>query len=273
MLEQWSLGIAVARLGIPFAEVGDREHAFAWQNERRAGAVVYHYGNRHFRNALSAGKVRPPSYRSWVGIAGLYDLLGALQFNLLVMLGMREAHSLLDIGCGSLRGGRFAIMYLREGNYFGIEPESWLVEEGVRQNLGAELAAMKKPSFLYDSEFSAAKFNRKFDYIIAHSIFSHAAPAQIERCFSQTAESMHSGSIFLATYNRGNCDYSGSKWKYPSVAYTESSLFEMAAKHGLSAKSLNYYHPGGQSWVLFALRNSRARLENLVSRRIAQRLI
>ena len=60
-----------------------------------------------------------------------YDLSSALQFSLLTSLGLRENHTLLDIGCGSLRGGRLALMYLLPEHYYGIEPEQWLIEEGI----------------------------------------------------------------------------------------------------------------------------------------------
>jgi len=57
-----------------------------------------------------------------VGPDADYDLLRALQFRLLCALGLREHHSVLDVGCGSLRAGRLPITYLAPGRYFGIEP-------------------------------------------------------------------------------------------------------------------------------------------------------
>lgn len=45
MFEQWSLSMAIAQQGIPFAELGPREHAFGWCMEPADGAVVFHYGN------------------------------------------------------------------------------------------------------------------------------------------------------------------------------------------------------------------------------------
>lgn len=46
-----------------------------------------------------------PRYKSYVGPPEFYDVAAAMQFSLLIFLGLREYHSLLDIGCGSLRGG------------------------------------------------------------------------------------------------------------------------------------------------------------------------
>ena len=61
-------------------------------------------------------------YRAFVGPAWRYDLLAALQFQAMTSLGLREYHSLLDVGCGSLRAGRLFIPYLLPGRHFGIEP-------------------------------------------------------------------------------------------------------------------------------------------------------
>jgi hypothetical protein len=215
--------------------------------------------------AITQLPLKPRNYRSFVGGPNQYDIIGALQFNLLVLLGMRENHTLLDIGCGSLRGGRFAILYLRPGHYCGIEPESWLVEDGSRHNLGPELVSLKQPSFLYDSSFTCTGFGRKFDFLIAHSIFSHAAPGQIDRCLSEAAKTMHAQSLFLATYNRGASSYEGTDWVYPSVTYTEERFRQMADEQGLEVRRLRCPHPGGQTWVLLAPRPNTARLDRIAS--------
>jgi hypothetical protein len=56
-------------------------------------------------------------YRSYVGPSDEYDIMGATQFNLLTSLGLRENHTLLDFGCGSLRAGRLFITYLTKSRY------------------------------------------------------------------------------------------------------------------------------------------------------------
>ena len=55
-------------------------------------------------------------YREYVGTSETYDIGGAIQFNLLTTLGLREHHRLLDVGCGSLRAGRLFIPYLLKGS-------------------------------------------------------------------------------------------------------------------------------------------------------------
>src|SRR5437868_14897345 len=78
-------------------------------------------------------------YRAYVGPPEDYDLIAAMTFNLLTTLGLRQHHSLLDVGCGSLRIGRLLIPYLNCGKYFGVETNNWLVEAGIEHELGKDV--------------------------------------------------------------------------------------------------------------------------------------
>ncbi len=99
-------------------------------------------------------------YRAYVGPPADYDLIAGLQFSLLFAAGLREQHRLLDLGCGSLRSGRLLIPYLALGRYYGIEPDKRLVKEGIRNEVGRDLIAIKAPHFAYVDDFrpSASAF-------------------------------------------------------------------------------------------------------------------
>src|SRR5208337_4772210 len=92
-------------------------------------------------------------YRAFVGPPHRYDLVAAMQFNLLTALGLREEHYLLDIGCGSLRAGRILIPYLLPGRYHGIEPERWLLQAGIDAEVGNDPLRLKRPVFSHDTSF------------------------------------------------------------------------------------------------------------------------
>jgi SAM-dependent methyltransferase len=190
-------------------------------------------------------------YRTHVGPPERYDLMGAIQFNLLTGLALREDHYLLDIGCGSLRAGRLFIPYLLPGHYFGIEPEEWAVQEGIRNELGEDAIRIKRPTFSYDSNFTLSVFGQTFDFIMAQSIFSHAYQSQIQRCLAEAKAVLKPTGVFIATYLAGSENYTGDEWVYPGcVKYTPDFMIELAQEAGLACQPFDWYHPGDQTWLL-----------------------
>jgi SAM-dependent methyltransferase len=195
-------------------------------------------------------RVEYAPHRKFVGPPEKYDLASAGQFSLLTALGLREEDTLLDIGCGSLRGGRLFIPYLKPGKYFGIEPEQWLVDQGIETEVGRDLVALKKPAFANDTNFTLTTFGRKFDFMLAQSIFSHASQAQIRRCLSEAKKALEPEGIFAATFFPGAENYEGSEWVYPGcVYYTMEYFSKLAADEGLACKPLNWTHTNQQKWV------------------------
>jgi len=192
---------------------------------------------------------RDRDYRAFVGPPELFDQVGCMQRDLLVRHGLSREHYLLDVGCGSLRAGRLLIPLLSPGHYFGIEPEAWLVEEGVQRELGPELAREKRPVFSHDPGFELSRFGRSFDFVLAHSIFSHATPEQLGICLTEAAKVMRPGSLMAATYVPGPRDYAGSEWAH-CAHYRPQGIAELAASRGLTCEPLDWPHPTGQQWVL-----------------------
>lgn len=192
-------------------------------------------------------------YRTFVGPPENYDVAAAMQFNLLTFLGLRDGHYLLDVGCGSLRAGRLFIPYLRPGRYFGLEPEQWLVEEGITNEIGQDLIRIKQPKFSNDPDFTLTVFRQQFDFILAQSVFSHASQTHIRRCLSEAKKAMRPSAMFAATYFKGDTNYTGEEWVYPGRSSFRPDFMDgVAAEQGLVCKHLDWPHPHGQSWVVFA---------------------
>jgi len=212
--------------------------------------------------SADGGSTDPSIYRSFVGPPQNYDVAAAMQFNLLTFLGLRDDHYLLDVGCGSLRAGRLFIPYLRPGRYFGVEPEQWLIEEGIQNEIGHDLVRMRQPKFSNDTNFTLTVFHQQFDFILAQSVFSHASQAHIRRCLSEAKKAMRPSAIFAATYYQGDSNYTGEEWVYPGRSTFRPDFMEqVAAEQGLICKHLDWPHPHGQTWVVFA--NSGANVPDL----------
>lgn len=198
-------------------------------------------------------------YKAYIGPPLKYDLVGAMQFNLLTSFGIRDFHKMLDIGCGSLRSGKLMIPFLRKGNYYGVEPNNWLIEEGIQNELGKEIISLKAPKFSDTSNFDLQSFETKFDYLIAQSIFSHTSKVQISRCLSEAKIVMKKDGFFLATFVLGKENYSGSEWVYPGcVKYRHSFILDIVREENLDAIKTNWKHPNGQTWYVIFHPENRA---------------
>ena len=192
-------------------------------------------------------------YRAYVGPPEDYDLIAAMTFNLLTTLGLRQHHSLLDIGCGSLRIGRLLISYLNRGKYFGIEPNEWLVEEGIRRELGETLVQIKRPTFFFsDLPDTIAQAKMAFDFAVAQSIFSHCGLDLIKGWLSAISRALADDGALVATFLIGEEDSARRGWIYPEcVNYRPTTLQREAEDVNLRFEILDWKHTR-QTWALFA---------------------
>lgn len=191
----------------------------------------------------------PGEYREHIGPAAFYDIQTAIQFNLLTALGLREHHTLLDIGCGSLRAGRVLMPYLRPGHYYGIEPLPWLIREGIANELGEDLVRLKRPTFDHNDQFTLTAFGRTFDFMIAQSIFSHCSQAQIRRCVAQARQALAPDGLFAATFFEGPVNYDGDKW-VAKADYTIEHMRSMVEAEGMACTLIDWPHPDPQQWIV-----------------------
>jgi SAM-dependent methyltransferase len=192
-------------------------------------------------------------YRAYVGRPELYDLIAAMTFNLLTTLGLRQHHSMLDVGCGSLRIGRLLIPYLNKDKYIGIEPNEWLVRQGIRHEIGETLLQIKRPKFYFtDSPAILGDVKIAFDFAVAQSIFSHCGLDLIAPWLSFIAKSLVLNGALVATFLPSEKDNIEAGWIYPAcVSYKPDTLRGMAAEAGLRFEILDWRHPR-QTWALFA---------------------
>jgi hypothetical protein len=183
-------------------------------------------------------------YRAFVGPPHLYDLIGSLQLTLLVDLGMREYNSVLEVGCGSLRLGRLLIPYLLSSRYYGIEPEEWLVNEGIKNHFGFDTIenaffAHKKPRFSYNDQFDFSVTQGPVDFIIAQSIASHTGVKETKKLIGAIGDVMHDESVAIVTFIRDNNkdnENTEDGWFYPRcVTYTDQFMGDIAKNFGLKA--------------------------------------
>lgn len=191
-------------------------------------------------------------YRAYVGPPEDYDLVAAMSFGLLTSLGLRGRHTLLDVGCGSCRLGRLLIPYLNYGMYYGLEPNQWLVEEGVAKEVGNDLVRIKGPTFCFTDAVSKIEKSEFFDFAIAQSIFSHCGKDLLGQHLFDISNTLKPCGALLATFLIGSADTDKEGWIYPDcVAYSLDGIKAIAKENGLDFYLLDWLHPR-QSWALFS---------------------
>jgi hypothetical protein len=140
----------------------------------------------------------PRKHRAYVG--GMWGEIGRVQFDFIVGQGLKRQDILVDVGCGSLRGGRLFIAYLDPEHYLGIDHNEWLIEAGLKHEIPKRLQEKKRPQFVISERFEFSKFGKRPDYGIAQSLFSHLTKDDILLCLANLRAEMQAGGRFYATF-------------------------------------------------------------------------
>lgn len=146
---------------------------------------------------LNGLEVKLKKHRGMVG--GLWDEVGQLQFDFMISRGLTPESTLLDVGCGALRGGVHFVRYLDSGHYYGIDINKSLLKAG-RQELRESGLGDKQVHLDRTDQFDASKFDVQFDFGISVSLLTHLCANQIIYCFVQARRVMHERSAFYFTF-------------------------------------------------------------------------
>lgn len=132
-------------------------------------------------------------------VGGMWDEIGKLQFNFLVEQGLKPGHFLLDVGCGSLRGGIHFIRYLEPEHYFGIDISKVLLAAG-RFELRRYNLTHKNPILVQMDDFNFRSIHQEFHLALAHSLFTHLPLNSMIRCLLNIEKVLTSSGRFYATF-------------------------------------------------------------------------
>ena len=188
----------------------------------------------------------------------LFEIAGEKTFDLLNSLGICETSKVLDIGCGFLRIGATLIKFLNKKSYFGIEPAERMTEEGMDTLLSKEDLIKKQPTFDFNKNYDLSCFNRKFDFFILRSVWTHCAKKDILSILDQFVELSNPGGKLLASIIKDENnptlvkkgDYMGETWEdaviYHSIEWIEKECLKRNLKYGFSVD----HNFGQQEWFI-----------------------
>jgi SAM-dependent methyltransferase len=207
------------------------------------------YETREFMDAYAAHtdirlKADP---KSAIGRSDEWESHGAMQLKFLRRRGMKPSSRLLDIGCGPGRAARHLVPYLDSCNYIGVDISAACLEHANALARG-EGWEDKWPTFIRNGDLDIDA-PPAFDFMWAHSVFTHLPAAQIEVMVSNAAPRLKSDGQLLFTYKHSDQpERVGLKqFKYPFAVFEE-----IAIRHGLLATLLDVRWPAKQRTGLMA---------------------
>ncbi|MBN2303471.1 MAG: class I SAM-dependent methyltransferase [Anaerolineae bacterium] len=202
------------------------------------------------------------AHRKAVG-AG-WDEIGPFQFDFLVSQGLQPEHYLLDVGCGSLRGGVHFVRYLEDGHYYGIDAQQWLLDAAREIELPQAGLADRTVHLLCRDDFDASSFGVRFDYALAQSVYSHLPWNSIYRSLVNVQKVLKPGGRFYATFFEDQGGQHkitpfhherGGRITYPDQDpyHYEFDVFEdLARRVGLQVAYIgDWNHPRDQKMMVF----------------------
>jgi len=183
--------------------------------------------------------VQDGEHRSVIG--GMWDEIGLLQFDFLVSQGLRPHHRLVDIGCGSLRGGVHFAAYLNTANYFGIDINKALLDAGYDRELTPRSLDQRVPrrNLVDTDNFDFSSFPAPFDFALAVSVFTHLPLNTIRTCLERLAPHMAPQGVFFATVFEAAADL-------PSF---EAQFHERGGITTFGDRDPYHYHPGDLRYI------------------------
>lgn len=169
--------------------------------------------------------------------------VGQLQFDYATSHGLKPDMRMLEIGCGNLRAGRLFIDYLEPGCYYGIDISPDILLSAQDTIADYDLRA-KLPHLTLVNDLRLHFLpDAAFDFVHAHSVFSHSPIEVIDECLGHVGRIMAPGGFFDFTFDR--TDGPEHHVLREDFYYRTQTLIALAAKHGLEATFMDDWEQSG----------------------------
>ena len=169
---------------------------------------------------------------------------GKGQLEILRSAGLQSQHSILEFGCGTLNLARFLLNIIRPNEYHCVEPNLFLIQSSLVENKPNNIHVRK--DFCADK-----KISKQFDFVVAHSVLSHAGIKQWNYFFKSLTHHLSINGVALVSgcfctpcenlprqYEKNSKDTCGDsfddEWVYPYVTWwKESTIVDLGHRYGL----------------------------------------
>lgn len=211
---------------------------------------------RRFHTILDP--LRGPSGRrhGLVGPAHMWRKKRAFQINFLKKHGLQPHHRLIDVGCGTLRGGIPIIDYLDAENYTGLDVREMVLEEA-RMELVESGLEHKQPRLALSDDFDSLELGAPFDYVWGYAVLIHMTDDISAACMRMVSRHLRVGGRFYA--NVYFSDRQEGRWDQFPVVFrsldfysqmAQSNNFEMRVLGTLTSLGHHCGHSGDYTQML-----------------------
>lgn len=177
------------------AVITDEELALIAEKSKKDPEVVDLYRSNDYMTAYALHtdwRVRHDGPRSAIGDPKDWDRHGELQAEFLKRMGLRQHHTLLEIGCGTGRLARKMVPYLDPKGYWGVD-----ISQSATQAADEMLRAEGCQYFRVGQSWPIGRF----DYLWAFSVTIHLPQDELLVMMRSAAARMVIGSKFLFSYH------------------------------------------------------------------------
>jgi 2-polyprenyl-3-methyl-5-hydroxy-6-metoxy-1,4-benzoquinol methylase len=174
-----------------------------------------------------------------VGAGFHWEKKRQFQLNFLRQMGLLPHHRILDIGCGTLRGGLPLINYLEPGNYHGVDVRAHVLEEA-RRELGESGLEWKDPTLHHAPSLQSLSLSHTFDFVWGFSVLIHMPDNEASNCFELVANVLAPSGRFFANVRIGPTRDERGRWKgqFPIVQRPLSFYQTEAGRRSLAVEDL-----------------------------------
>jgi SAM-dependent methyltransferase len=171
-----------------------------------------------------------------VGPAKQWKMKRDFQIKFLRERGLHHDDYLLDIGCGTLRGGIPIIKFLDEGHYFGIDVREEVLNVA-RVELKEAGLARKNPMLIPSSTINGLAINQMFDFIWAFSVLIHMTDEILNDTLYFVSVHLAEEGVFYTNVNIGEREQGN--WQGFPVVWRSLEFYSQAcALYGLIVSDL-----------------------------------
>lgn len=198
------------------------------------------------RNRLSRWLVSPTERRRrdrhrLVGSPKLWSMKREFQVHFLEEAGLTPDDTLLDVGCGTLRGGIPLIRFLAPGHYCGVELRKEALDNGRAELEEANLQHMQ-PRLVLTDDLGSLQLEQRFGFVWAFSVLIHMDDAALRGCLRLVAAHLDDRGRFFANVNLHADDEPAPEersWQgFPVVTRSLRFYQEAAREHGLQVEDV-----------------------------------